>query len=289
MATALRARMMEDMKLAGFSERTQEAYVRAVRQLAEHCGKSPDRITEEEVRQYFLHMRDVKKYARGTMTIALCGIKFLYEKTLRAEWNVLGLVRTPYRKRPPAVLGVDEVHSILRAARPEWNRVCLSTIYSCGLRLQEGTGLQIRDIDGNRGFIHIHSGKGGKGRYVPLPVKTLLLLRAFWKTHRNPVWVFPAPGRGGNGMAAADRPLPKSSVQGAFRRALKECGIQKRASVHTLRHSYATHMLEAGVDLRQIQEILGHNSLKTTAGYTHLTAKGREGAFAKLNGLMAGL
>jgi len=286
MATELRRRMVEDMKLAGFSARTQEAYVRGVRQLAEHFGRSPDRITEDEVRAYFLHMKDVKRYARGTMTIALCAIKFFYEKTLGVEWTVLDLVRTPYRKTPPAVLSAEEVRRILAAVRPEWNRACLTTIYSCGLRLQEGTGLRITNIDGARGFLHIREGKGGKGRYVPLPAKTLGILRAFWKTHRNPAWIFPAPGRGAGGMATAERPLPKSSVQGAFRRAIRECEIAKRASVHTLRHSYATHLLEAGVDLRQIQEILGHRSPQTTAAYTHLTAKGKEQALAKLNALV---
>lgn len=287
MTTALRRRFAEDLKLAGFSDRTQEAYIRAVRQLAEHYWKSPDQIIEEEVRQYFLHMKNIKKYARGTMTIALCGIKFFYEKTLGMDWNVMGLVRPPKEKTLPVVLSIAEVRNILSHVSRPWNRVCLSNIYSCGLRIQEGTNIKISDIDGNRGFIHIHRGKGAKDRYVPLPERTLEMLREFWKTHRNPVWLFPAPGRSSKEMPTANRPLPIGSLQGAFRRALLQSGIVKKASVRTLRHSYATHLLEAGVNLRQIQENLGHNSPKTTSVYTHLTSKGKQEAFEKLNILMA--
>jgi len=297
MANELRKRFEEDLKLASFADRTQEAYIRAVRQLAEHYWKPPDRITEEEVRQYFLYMKNVKQYARGTMTIALCGIKFFYEKTLGMNWNVMGLVRPPREKTLPVVLSIEEVRIILSHVSRPWNRVCLSTIYSCGLRLQEGTHSQIPDIDGKRGFIHIHRGKGAKDRYVPLPVRTLEMLREFWKTHRNPVWMFPAPGRSSREMSTATQPISKSGLQGAFRRALQLSGIAKKAAIHTLRHSYATHapplklrrtsLLEAGVNLRQIQENLGHNSPKTTAVYTHLTSKGKQDAFEKLNSLMA--
>jgi len=289
MATVLRQRMAEDMRLVGFSERTQEAYVRAVRQLADYYHKPPDKITEEELRQYFLYIKDVKKYARGTMTIALCGIKFFYEKTLKADWHVMGLVRPPRQKTMPVVLSTQEVRKILDLVTPDWSKACLTTIYSCGLRLREGTHLKVSDVDGKRGFIHIHSGKGAKDRYVPLPNQTLAMLRTHWKTHRNPVWLFPAPGRGGNEMHGSNRPLPDSSIQGAFRRALKRTNISKKASVHTLRHSYATHLLEIGINLRQIQENLGHNSPKTTAIYTHLTSMGKQDAFEKLNILMAGI
>jgi site-specific recombinase XerD len=181
------------------------------------------------------------------------------------------------------------VREILNKVRLRRYRTCLATIYSCGLRLQEGTHLQVADIDGNRMVIHLRHGKGNKDRYVPLPQATLELLRTYWKTHRNPTWIFPASGRGGIHRPTAQVPMPYSSVQDAFRLALRETGINKKASVHTLRHSYATHLLEAGINLRQIQENLGHNSPKTTALYTHLT----EQAFRKtkdvLNQLMEGL
>jgi site-specific recombinase XerD len=168
-------------------------------------------------------------------------------------------------------------------------RTCLTTIYSCGLRLQEGTRLQVSDIDSARSLIHVHHGKGGKDRYVPLPDSTLELLRQYWKTHGNPVWIFPASGRGGIHRSTAQRPTPLSNVQDAFRLALHQSGISKKASVHTLRHSYATHLLEAGVNLRLIQEYLGHNSPQTTALYTHLTSKAQEMATQLIHRLMEGL
>jgi site-specific recombinase XerD len=137
--------------------------------------------------------------------------------------------------------------------------------------------------------IHVHRGKGAKDRYVPLPKRTLELLRQYWKTHRNPIWIFPAPGRGGIGMSTAQEPMPRSSVQQAFKLALKKSGIHKRASVHTLRHSYATHLLEAGVNLRVIQQYLGHNSPATTSIYTHLTVKAEAMAIDSINNLMQDL
>ncbi|MDI6793887.1 MAG: tyrosine-type recombinase/integrase [bacterium] len=159
-------------------------------------------------------------------------------------------------------------------------------MYSCGLRLQEGTNLQVPDIDSSRSLIHVHHGKGGKDRYVPLPQTTLQMLREYWSTHRNPLWIFPAPGRGGIAMPTANQPMPKSSVQNVFKAALKQGGIHKRASVHTLRHSDATHLLEAGVNLRLIQEYLGHSSPTTTAIYTYLTERSQEMATKQINLIM---
>ena len=238
--TPLQQRMLEDLQLRGLSERTQEAYIRAVRQLAEHYHTSPARITEEELRQYFLYLKNVKHYSRSASTIALCGIKFFYAHTLKRQWSTLAFVRAPREKKLPVVLSVEEVRIILAHLKLLHYRVCLTTLYTCGLRLQEGTHLQVRDIDSARMLVHVHHGKGAKDRYVPLPQRTLEVLRQYWKTHRNPTWLFPAPGRGGIGMSTASEPMPRSSVQDAFRAALKQSGIKKHASVHTLRHS-STH------------------------------------------------
>ena len=288
--TALRQRFIEDLQLRGMSARTQEAYVRAVRQLAEqHHGKSPDRITEEELRQYFLYVKNVKKWSRATMTIALCGIKFFFEQTLKRDWTTVQFIRPPKEHRLPVILTVEEVHRILHAVRLLRYRACLTTIYSCGLRLKEGTHLQVSDLDSARLLIHVHLGKGAKDRYVPLPHRTLALLRAYWKTHRNPIWLFPATGRGGIGESTATDPTSRCNIQMAFKAALKDAGIRKRASVHTLRHSYATHLLEAGVNLRLIQEYLGHNSPQTTALYTHLTMMAKAKAGETINDLMQDL
>ena len=175
--TPLRKLMIEDLQLKGYGERTQQMYVRAVRQLSEHYHKSPNRITEEELRDYFLYTKNVKKWSRSTSTIAICGIKFFFENTIKRDWTTLALVRAKREKKLPAILSREEVHSILKKVRLLRYRVCLSAIYSCGLRLQEGTHLQVKDIDSARGMIHVHLGKGAKDRYVPLPQRTLELLR----------------------------------------------------------------------------------------------------------------
>ncbi len=287
--TPLRQRLLEDLQLRGLSERTQEMYVRAVRQLADHYHKSPAQITEEELRAYFLYLKNVKHYSRSASTIALCGIKFFYEHTLKRDWPTLTFVRPPQEHKLPVILSLEEVHTLLRCVRLPRYRACLSTIYACGLRLQEGTHLQVPDIDSARMVVHVRDGKGAKDRYVPLPQQTLEMLRQYWKTHRHPVWLFPAPGRSGLGMATATAPMPRNSVQDAFRAALKASGIHKRASVHTLRHSWATHLLEAGVNLRLIQHYLGHNSPSTTALYTHLTAKAEAMAMEAINRLLGDL
>jgi integrase/recombinase XerD len=287
--TELRKRMIECLQLRGLSERTQDMYVRAVRQLAEHYRKSPDVITEEELRQYFLYIKNIKHYSRSASTIALCGIKFFFEHTLNRDWTTLSFVRAPREQKLPVILSLEEVRRLLGCVRLPRYRVCLSTIYACGLRLQEGTHLHVRDIDSSRMLIHVRHGKGGKDRYVPLPDRTLALLRQYWVTHRNPVLIFPAPGRGGISQSTTTNPMPRSSVQGAFREALTDSGIHKHASVHTLRHSWATHLLEAGLNLRLIQVYLGHNSPTTTSVYTHLTARAEHLGAETINRLMGDL
>lgn len=288
MATKLRNRMIEDMQLRGMSERTQECYIRSVRKLAEHYNKSPDLITEEELRQYFLYLTNVKKHARATVTIALCGIKFFYNYTAKRDWPSVKLMRPKREKKLPVILSVEEVRTILGLVRLERYRACLTTIYSCGLRLTEGVTLKVADVDSARMLLHVH-GKGAKDRYVPLPPKTLEMLRDFWKTHRNQIWVFPSPSRNGRDEPIAGTPLSISSVQNAFRAARIKAGIKKRASVHTLRHSYATHLLETGINLRLIQEYLGHNTPTTTSVYTHLTDRAKSAASLSINRLMADL
>ncbi len=264
--TALRQKMVDDMQLHGFAIRTQEAYLSAVRQLAKHYHKAPDQINEEELRQYFLFLKNEKQAARATCTIALCGIKFFFQQTLGREWKTFEFLRPPKEKKLPVVLSVAEVGRVLACIHRQRYRVCLTTIYACGLRLLEGVHLQVKDIDGERKLIHIRAGKGGKDRYVPLPDTCLQLLRLHWMTHRNLLWLFPSP------LEESNQPMNASGVQRAFRAAVRESGVQKWATVHTLRHSYATHLLEAGVNLRIIQSYLGHASPATTAIYTHLTS-----------------
>lgn len=284
--TPLRQRMVEDMQLRGLSRKTQDCYVRAVRQLAQHYGKSPDLLSEEELRQYFLYLRNDKHASSSAFTIALCGIKFFYQQTLTRKWTTLDLVRPPREKKLPVVLSTDEVRRILGCLRRPRYRVCLTTIYCCGLRLQEGVHLQVRDIDGDRMVVHVRHGKGAKDRYVPLPQCSLKMLRQHWSRHRHPMWLFPARIRAAAPPSAAIRPMSVRGVQQAFRAAWQESGIQKPATVHTLRHSYATHLLEAGINLRLIQVYLGHSSPKTTAIYTHLTRKVEDVAAKAINRVM---
>ena len=284
-----RHRMTEDLQLRGYSESTQTLYVTAVRQLCEHFDKTPGKITEENLRNYFLYGKNVKKWSRSTSTVALCGIKFFYENTIKRPWPTLLFIRPGHEKKLPVVFSRDEVHALLSNIRLLRYRVCLSTIYSSGLRLSEGTHLKVEDIDGDRGFINVRHSKGHMGdkdRNVPLPQKTLELLRKQWKSHRNEVWLFPSAGHGGKNMPYATKPVSKSSVQTAFRKALKATGINKKATVHTLRHSWATHLLEAGINLRLIQAWLGHSSPATTSVYTHLTEKAETMAVKSINELM---
>jgi integrase/recombinase XerD len=288
--TRLRQRMIEDMQLRGLSARTQGCYVAAVRQLAEHYRRSPDQLAEEDLRQYFLYLANEKHVARATATIALCGIRFFFEQTLSRSWTTLRFVRPAREKKLPVVLSRDEVRGVLQAIRIPVYRACLTTIYACGLRLLEGAHLQVEQVDSARMVLHIH-GKGKQDRYVPLPTPLLSMLRMYWRTHRSAVWLFPAPTRHGlaHSLAHDGGPVTRSSLQSAFRRALQRSGIAKRAHVHTLRHSYATHLLEAGVNLRIIQETLGHRSARTTQIYTHLTQEVRATLVDPLTHLVDGL
>jgi site-specific recombinase XerD len=285
--SVLSDRMTEDMELRGYAERSIEAYVHAVRQLARHFGRSPDELSEDDIRSYFLHLTRVKKLARSSHTLALCGIKFFYQETLGEEWNIFNVVRPKRHSKQPVVLSRGEVWRILDCISIEVYRVCLTTIYSCGLRLLEGTMLTVPQIDGERQLVRIH-GKAGKERSVPLPEATLALLREHWKTHRSPMWLFPARTRKGleHSLATNAGPVTRSSVQHAFKRAVESSGVRKKAHVHTLRHSYATHLLELGVSERLVQSYLGHSSIRTTQKYTHLARELRETAADPLAQLM---
>ena len=288
-STPLRQRLIEDMQLQGLAVKTQDGYVRAVKQLAEHYHKSPDLITEEELRQYFLYLKNDKRVSASTYTVVLCGLKFFYEQTLQREWATLDVVRPAPEQKLPVVLSIAEVNRILECLRQPRYQVCLSTIYACGLRLHEGVQLQVQDIDGARRLLHVRHGKGGWDRYVPLPDPCLERLRHYWRSHRHALWLFPALPRHGAPLSTATGPLAMRGVQAAFQAALQASGIQKPATVHTLRHSYATHLLEAGVDLRVIQAYLGHRSPQTTALYTHLTQPTEQRAIEAINRVMAEL
>ena len=279
--SAIRQRMIEDMQLHGYSAKTQTAYLGAVRGLAKHYHRSPEDITQEELRSYFLYLVKERGVASSTLTIHLCGIKFFFEKTLKGEWLIFNLVRPRKRKKLPVVLSPDEVKHILSLVQHLTVRMVLTVIYACGLRLSEGIQLKVHDIDSTRMLVWVRDGKGGKDRCVPLPERLLELLRNYWALRRPRLYLFPTQD--------GCKPFSATTLQKTFKLVLHQSGIRKEASIHTMRHSYATHLLERGVNLRMIQELMGHQSPQTTARYTHLTDKSFYTLSETLNHLMADL
>jgi integrase/recombinase XerD len=287
--TLLRQQMLAALQLSGKGERTQQASVREVRLLAQFYHTSPDRISEQELPHYFLHRKNVDGLAPASMRLCYSGIRFFSQHVLQRDWHTLTLLRAQTAHHLPAVLSVEEVRRLLAAAPPFHNHVYCTTVSSVGLRLHEALSLQVSAIDGQRLQVHVHRGKGAKDRYVPLPTETLARLRTSWKTHRHKTWLFPATGRDHAHSPTATSPMSRTSVQGAFRTAKHRAETTKMGvAIHTLRPSYATHLLEAGVHPRLIQRSLGHTQLETTMLSLHLTHKGQEEAYERLNALMHG-
>ena len=262
--TPLRQRLIDDLRLRNYSPRTIEAYVAGVARLARHFGRSPDQLGPEEIRAFQLHLVE-RKVSWSQFNQTACALRFFYGITLgRTEQ----LPEIPYGKRVktlPSVLAPEEVVRLLAAARPGRERVMLQVAYACGLRIGELTCLQVTDIDSARMVVHVRQGKGRKDRLVPLSLRLLTELRTYWRLHRPYRWLFPGP--------SPDRPLCPSTLQKQCQRAVHRAGLKKRCTPHTLRHSYATHLLEAGVDLVTLQAILGHTDLRTTAHYLHVNSR----------------
>jgi site-specific recombinase XerD len=288
---SLYQRMSEDLHLGGMSKRTHEGYLRAVRQLADFCKTSPDQITEDQLRKFFLHLKNDKAFASGSLRVAFSGLKFFYTRTCRRDWQTLAQMKIQNVKSLPEVLTIEQVHQIIDGCRTQRMAVFFWTVYSLGLRLEEALNLHVGDIDSKRMMVHIHRGKGAKDRYIPLPESTLQLLREFWLTHRHRTFVFPADGRDHrgvshpNGPSQATTPMSVTAVQGAIKQITRKIDFGKKISTHTLRHCYATHLVESGVPLRLIQQYLGHSSLQTTMIYLHLTHTAAVDALRVLNDL----
>jgi integrase/recombinase XerD len=280
---SLRERMSQDLQLRGMAQRTHDGYLREVRKLACHYHTPPDQLTEQQVADYLLYLINDCEFAPGSLRVAYSGLKFFFTYTEPRDWQVLTKLRIPQQKTLPDVLSVDEVHQLMAAVRQPRNRAYFWTVYTLGLRMSEALSLQIGDIDAERMQVHVHRGKGAKDRFITLPESTLHVLRSYWKTHRNPKLLFPQIGRRKNAAPTSTRPMDPSTVQGCIKSVVDELGFTKRVSLHTLRHSIATHLFEAGVSLRWIQKFLGHKNLQTTLIYLHLTDPHEEDGRATQN------
>jgi site-specific recombinase XerD len=290
------AKFQQLVELKDFKPATKKEYVRYVRRLAEHFHCDPAALSEDQLRQYFLFLRQEKKFSGSAMSIARAALQLFFREHLgHADWKVFSELAIRRGQPLPLVLSREEVRRTLDCLREERFRTCLRLIYHCGLRVGEAVKIKVTDIDAAQLRLRIVQGKGGKDRCVPLTARLVEELRAFWKTHRNPVWLFPAPSMRWRDRAqplekvlrTATVPMSVSAVQNAFRLARAQSGIHPQACVHTLRHCYATHLLEEGVSLRLISQYLGHASLDVTVIYTHLTATNEGHARAALERLMA--
>jgi site-specific recombinase XerD len=260
--TPLRQRFIDDLRLRNYARRTIETYVSRVACFAKHFGRSPELLGVNEVRDFQLHLLQ-QRVSWSSFNQAVCALRFLYGITLGRPEQ---LPFIPYGKRPktlPSVLSPAEVLRLLDAAEPGRDRVLVQVAYSCGLRLSELIHLRVADIDSARMVIHVRQGKGAKDRLVPLSLRLLEELRAYWRMHRPSTWLFPGQ--------KPDRSITNSNVQRRFGRVVKQVGLSKPCSMHTLRHSYATHLLEAGVDLLTLKALMWHTSLQTTARYLHVS------------------
>lgn len=268
--------------------RTRASYLRWVERLGEHYqpdGPGLRRLSERQVLDYLIYLRDDQKLAASTVNQALVPIRMLYRDVLERDWRLWSEFTLQRREPLPTVLPRQEVSRVLACVHEGRFKAVLALVYHCGLRLSEAMHLKPTDIDSARGVVRVREGKGGKAREVPICPEMIRRLRAFWKQHRNRAWLFPGVGRGwkqsgitqAEAMHRSKKPMSSSAVQMAMRIIRKSSGIQKDFTVHTLRHSFATHLLEDGVSIRQVSRYLGHSELKSTMVYLHVTELSEEG------------
>ena len=282
----LYAAMLRALKLQGKAPKTQQGYARAVRRAAGFFDRCPDDLSAEDLRVYFADFLETR--SASSVNIERCGLQFFYRYVLERPWNWEKIVKARRPQRLPDILTREEVHALLASVRKLRYRVFFILLYSTGLRLAEGLALEAGDIDADRMRIHVRSGKGDKDRFVPLTEPLLLLLRRWWKLHEHPRLLFPNTVGSPERVRATTETMDRGGVQAALKAAVKGRGIRLRITVHSLRHCFSTHMLELGVDLRELQTILGHTRPETTARYTHLTDVTAAQARERQGGLMEG-
>jgi len=267
--TQLRQKMLEELRRRNYSHRTAKAYIRIVREFAEYFHQPPDKLGPEQIRQYQAHLFQAKKLAPATVSQYVSALRFLFVKTLRRHFLAEHIPFPKAHKRLPAVLSPEEVARLIDSARNLYHRTLLMTLYSTAMRRAELCRLKVRDIDSQRMMIRINQGKGRRDRDVPLSPKLLDTLRVYWRWMQPTTYLFPGTVK----RVRADVPISVNSVWLACRQAAQSAGISKRISPHSLRHSCASHLLEAGADLRTIQVLLGHSRLEHTLVYLHLSTK----------------
>lgn len=270
------------LKLKGHADKTIEAYSRGVRRFAEFLDRCPDKVTKEELDRYFEHLLETHSWS--TIKLDRNGIRFFFDEVIGKPLPWIDFVKAPKTQRLPDILTQAEIARIISATRRFDFRCYWFVTYSLGLRLGEALHLEVADIDGERQLVHVRRGKGHKDRFVCLPPMTLRVLRALWCTHRHAAYLFP-----GRGDGSATNVIDRGTLQRGFKRAVTDAGIHKRVSIHSLRHSYATHLMEAGLSLSAVQHQLGHACPKTTAGYVRMTEKSTANAHESISGLVEAL
>lgn len=284
-------RFAELLKLRGLAATTQEEYLRFSRRLLERLQCAPEVVSEEQLRAHLLQLKEEHHYSPSSMRTAVAAMRALFGLHLGHDWKLFDLVRSCSERKLPMVLTREEVARLFSVVREPRFRTLLRLAYCCGLRLGDACRVQVSDI--RPGHLHIRAGKGNKDRLVPLPETMVQELRDFWRTHRNPKWLFPSPGHRWREkpslreqLNTVDAPLGGGSVQRCLRLARAAAQLPETTTPHTLRHSYATHMLEEGVNIRLISAYLGHSSLETTMIYLHLTAVNEASARAAIARLL---
>lgn len=263
--TALRHRMIDDLKVRNRSARTIQSYIAHVANFAQHFGKSPKLLGPEEIRQYQVYLVEQRRVSWSNFNQAVCALRFLYRHTLGRDWAITHIPFPRQPKRLPVVLSQAEVKRLFDAVQSLKLRAILMTTYAAGLRLSEVTHLRVSDIDSSRMVIRVQQGKGQKDRYVMLSPTLLEVLRLYWRAERPTIWLFPSKRE--------QQPISHSVVQRACHQAGLDAALAKPATVRALRHSFATHLLEAGTNIRIIQTLLGHSHVSTTQRYTSVSTK----------------
>jgi site-specific recombinase XerD len=261
-------RHLSALQRQGKSQKTIEAYSRAVRRISDYFDRCPDRLTRDDLEAYFSAL--IQSHSWSTVKLDRNGLQFFYKHVLNQQWEWVDIVKTPRVKSLPDILSQAEIARLINTTREARYQTYILTVYSMGLRLGEALNLEVGDIDAEHMRVHVRHGKGGKDRFVILPTATLLALRRYWSLHRNRNFLFPG-GRSPEERQSATSPINRGGLQKSFKAIVATCNIQKRVSIHSLRHCYGTHLVETGLNLRAIQHAMGHACPKTTAIYTQLT------------------